>query len=237
MREVCISMLALGAIIQSAAAEPLPADPSKVEYGPIRFDLVHHGRSAGEMFYSMERRDGDIVLHDATTLLPHTRESGTAVIDAETFAPRSMVVDGDFDRTIFDGELTFENNKATGLYRIKRPDETAKTDRPFEADLPDGAILRASIFGLVAGLPLADGAEFEFKWFNTLAGAVQDAKIVVTGRQTVETPAGEFETFVLDLQATPQNTIYVTVAEPRKVVRIDVVGQDMRFERLADVEE
>ena len=215
-----------------ALGASLPADPDKVEYGQVRFQLVHQGEAAGEMFYAMEKQGSAIVFHDATTLLPHTRESATGVMDAATFAPRSMVVDGDFDRTVFDADLSFANGKATGVYRIKRPNETQKTDHQFEADMPDGAILRASIFGLVAGLPLEEGASFDFQWFNSLSRAVEDARIEVAGIETIETPAGRFECFVAHLKATPENIIYVTADGPRRVVRIDVVGQDMRFERL-----
>lgn len=220
--------------LQTASADPLPVDADSLEYGPIRFQLIHHGEKAGEMFYQLERRGDDILVHDGTTLLPDVRESLTGVFDAQTLAPKSLVMDGDFSRTILDATLTFAEGKASGVYAVKRPDETAKTDNPFEAEAPHNAILRPAFFGLAGGLPLEDGASFSFKWFAVFSQAYMDATFTITGRKTVETPAGRFETYVGELKAQPENVLYLTVEKPHKVVRIDVIGQDMVFERLAD---
>ncbi len=218
----------------SAVADPLPVEIDKADFGPARYRLVQHGKTAGEMFYSMERREGDIVIHDGTTMLPDIRESGTLVIDAETLLPGRIVIDGDFSRTVLDVDLAFDGRQGAGVYRIKRPNETEKTDRPFEIELPEHAIARASIFGLVTGMPLDDGASFQFQWFSELGGVLADAELVVSDRQTIEVPAGTFDTFVVDLNAEPANVLFITATAPHKVVRIDVPGQDMKFERLAD---
>uniref|UniRef100_UPI0035C773BD DUF3108 domain-containing protein n=2 Tax=Hyphococcus sp. TaxID=2038636 RepID=UPI0035C773BD len=224
----------LAAIVTAghALAASLPVDLNGVEFAPVRFQLLQHGENVGEMFYSMERRDGEIVIHDGTTMLPDIRESGTLVIDADTLLPKRVVIDGDFSRTVLDIDLAFDGRKGAGVYRIKRPSETEKTDRPFEIDLPEGAVARASIFGLMAGLPVREGASFAFQWFNELGGALADAELVVEGRKTIEVPAGVFETYEIKLNAQPANVVYLTVEAPHKLVRIDVPGQDMKFERL-----
>ena len=227
----------LAAWVGIAHAEPLPIDGSKLEYNPTRFQLILDGEHKGEMYYELERRDGDILLHEATTLMPDIRESATAVMDGETFAPKSIVLDGDFSRTIFDTTLEVKNGVITGEYVRKQPTDIAKTPRPFSAEMPDGVIFRPAAFGLMPGLPLEEGAVFDFTWFSPLAGAMQDVKLEVTGIETVVTPAGEFETYAVYLTAPQANIVYITTSEPRRIVRIDVIGQDMRFERLPDAAE
>lgn len=225
-------MTLFAATTVAASADPLPVDISKIEYGPIRFQLVQDDEVKGGMYYEIERRDNDLVIHDGTTLMPDVRESLTAVIDAATLAPKSIVVDGDFSRTIFDADLQFTDESVSGAYTLKQPADIAKTARPFEMEMQDDAILRASFFGLSAGLPLEVGASYAFSWFSTLARNFAPATFSITGVETIEVPAGAFEIFVGELKAQPENVIYITTQAPHRVVRIDVIGQDMRFERL-----
>lgn len=227
-----LGLSVLAASAGAAAADPLPVDISKVEFGPVRFQLIQHEKVAGEMFYELERRGDEIVIHDGTTLLPDVRESLTAVIDADTLAPKSIVLDGDFSRTILDADLQFNGEKVSGDYVLKRPADTAKTKTPFDMDMLPDAVLRASFFGLSTGLPLEEGVSYTFPWFSSLARNFAQATFTVTGAKTIEVPAGEFETFIGELKAQPENVIYITTETPHRVVRIDVIGQDMRFERL-----
>lgn len=226
-------MLSALAIFSTGAfAEPLPVDLEKVDFGAATFDLIQHGMSAGQMYYSITRDGDHIIIHDGTTLLPGIRESGSMVINAADLSPVSVVLDGDFDRTILDAELTFADGKAQGAYFFKRPSETAKARHEFDADIPAGVTLRAGIFGLVTGLPLEVGAQFDFQWFASLARAVQDVSLIVTGVETIATKEGEFATYAIAVKAEPENVIYVTTAKPHRVMRIDVIGQDMQFVRL-----
>lgn len=234
MRPMILAAVGMAASLQAVAAQPLPVDLDGVEFGPIRFQLIQNGAETGAMYYELERRGDDILVHDGTTLLPDVRESLTGVFDAATLAPKSLLIDGDFSRTILDIDLTFTDGKASGVYAVKRPTETEKTENPFEVGAPENAILRPAFFGLAGGLPLEDGASFDFKWFAALSQSYMDATFSITGRKTIETPAGEFETFVGALKAQPENVLYLTTSKPHKVVRIDVPGQNMVFERLPD---
>jgi len=222
--------------VSQAVAEPLPVDMDDVEFGEMTFRMIVAGEEVGEMFYVLEQQDDTIVMHDGTTMMPSTRESLTAVFDAETLAPRSIVLDADFNRTVLDIDLTVEDGKATGLYRVKQPSALAKTDKPFELEMPKDVIFRGAVFGLSAGLPLKKDDVYKVKWFAPLGGVLQDVELAVEGEETVSVPAGEFETIKLHVKAQPENMIYVTKAEPRRVVRIDVIGMDMVFERMPDGE-
>lgn len=220
-----------------ASAYPLPVDISKVEYGPIRYQLVQNDEVRGEMYYELEQRGDEIVVHDSATLLPGVRESATSVIDAQTLAPKSVVLDGDFNRTIFDADLQFSDEGVSGAYILKRPAEITRTIQPFEMEMQADAVLRPAFFGLVSGLPLEDGASFSFTWFAPLAQSFADVTFAVTGVATVSVPAGEFEAFVGEVRAQPENVVYITTATPHRVVRIDVPGQNMRFERVPEAAE
>ena len=229
---VLAGLIALATFGGAAVAEPLPIDSSKLEYGPARFQLMLNGEPKGEMYYALEQRDGDIVLHEATTMLPDIRESATAVMDGETFAPKSITLDGDFSRMIFDTTLNVKDGKISGEYIRKQPSALAKTTHPFSADLPDDVIFRPAIFGVVPGLPLNVGARWALQWFSPLAASLQDVTLEVTGIETVDSAAGRFETYTVYITAPQSNIAYVTTEAPHRVVRIDVIGQEMYFDRL-----
>ncbi len=128
-----------------------------------------------------------------------------------------------------------EAGEISGEYVRKQPLEISKTTHPFSAELPEGVIFRPAIFGVIPGLPLEVGAQWTFQWFSPLAASLQDVKIEVTGIETIDNAAGSFETFAVYITAPQSNIAYVTTEEPRRVVRIDVIGQEMVFDRLPSV--
>ena len=121
-----------------------------------------------------------------------------------------------------------------GDYQAKPPGAIEKTKTPIEMELPQGTLARASMFGLVAALPLNDGDVYSIKWFSTLSARLEDIDVAVVGEETVIVPAGEYETTVVQFKnATPENLVYVS-KNARSVVRIDVPSMNMRFERMPD---
>lgn len=79
-------------------------------------------------------------------------------------------------------------------------------------------------------LPETDGSETAFRWYGPLGNAFADVTITARPGGMIETPAGSFDTIRYEIRGgTPDNDVYVTRGEERRVVRIDVIGQDMQF--------
>jgi dipeptidyl aminopeptidase/acylaminoacyl peptidase len=115
--------------------------------------------------------------------------------------------------------LAFTETGVSGEIRIgpQKLPISATADGPIFAE-------GVSLDLLVAGLPLAPDYKATARVFALLAGKVRPMAIAVTGAETVTTPAGTFETFVV--QVTPQDgdesgtaTLHVTTAAPHVVVR------------------
>ncbi|MBI1391808.1 MAG: hypothetical protein GC152_03600 [Alphaproteobacteria bacterium] len=227
-------LFAVHAGAASARAGGLPdIDRSDLPNGEARFVLIQNDEEKGEMRYSFACDAARCILHDGTTLYPNIRESGSATLDAATFAPLTVSLDGDFARNILDAELAWADGRVTGEYRRKGPNDVSKTVVPFDREAPAGAILRWSVFALVQAMPLNAGDVYELNWFAPLSGAYAPAILRVEGRELVETPAGETMATRVVVDASPRNVILVADA-PRRIVRIDVPDQNMRFERLPD---
>jgi hypothetical protein len=97
--------------------------------------------------------------------------------------------------------------------------------------MPIDVALDGAVFGegagrdvLLAGLPLAEGYTGGMQMLALLQGKVRPFTIAVTGSETVTTPAGTFDTWVVTM--TPQDgddagtaTVHVTRDAPHVVVR------------------
>ena len=234
-RIVRFSVIALGLMISPAMAQTLPAiDADNIQIGVVRFQLIQHEKEVGQMYYAARIEDGLYIIDDTTTLLPDVRETGTFAADASTYEIRSLAVDADFSRRIVDADLALSSGRLVGEYGMRNPGDVRTRKVVVDEEIPSAVIPRGVIFGIIGGMPMEKGRVYEFKWFATFSGAVDDVKVTVGGKETVTVPAGTFEVFRVDIEAKPNNVAYITVAEPRKVVRIDVPGRDMRFERLPD---
>ena len=215
-----------------AAAAPFDRDIAPV--GDATFQLVQDDVVKGQMVYNTRFQDGVYIIDEATAMQPDIKETGTFVLEGETFHPIRIIIDADFSGNILDADLQIEGDVLRGEYRTKSPGAIEKKTTPIEMELPHGVVARASMFGLVAALPLKDGDVYPIKWFSTLSAKLQDINVAVDGEETIVVPAGEYETIVVHFKnATPENVVYVSKKE-RSVVRIDVPSMNMRFERMPE---
>ena len=231
MKIILISIgLMTSSICGVAGAAPFEKDAAPV--GVATFQLVQGDNVKGQMVYNTRFQGGAYIIDEATAMAPDIKETGTFVLDGETFEPLRIIVDADFSGNILDVDLRFSDGQANGDYRTKSPGDIEKTVTPFALDLPKGTVTRASMFALVAAMPLNDGDVYPVKWFNSLAGQLQDIDVTVMGEERVTVPAGDYDAIVVQFKnATPENIVYVS-RDARAVIRIDVPSMDMRFERM-----
>lgn len=233
MRQTLAILALLIAVPSTGMAAPPPFDLSLVPQGEARFDLTVAGDVKGDWYVSRRRNEaGDVVIIDATTLYPDVRETAAFVIDGKTMAPKRLVIDADFSRSILDADLTGKGAELVGEYRVKKPDEIEKRVVPFSTKLPKGVSFRGTTFHMLPTLPKKVGVTYDTQWFNSLTGKVEQIKIKVTGPVSVKTPAGQFEAHRMDITGgSIDNVVYVADSPQRDIVRVDVPGQDMVFLR------
>lgn len=227
----CISAL-LAAPASADGEWRAEIDMKRADMSAFSMVMINDGVEAGGMTYGWTREGNTWVITDLTEMQPNILETARGVIDAATLLPLSNDIDfavGE-GRTVFD--LEWDGNALSGQVTISRPGEdthTVDVSNPAHARPP----IRLSIFGLIAGLPLAEGYSISLPWYNTLSNTIETIELIHSGIETVTTPAGEFEAHRVNLKGgTPENVIYVTTSKPQRVVRIDVVGRPMHFERL-----
>ena len=224
------------AAVAASLASPLAAsdwradiDMSRADLSEMKLVLMNEGKEAGRMVYAWRKEGDTYVINDLTEMKPNIFETAVGVIDAKTFQPLSMDIDFAIGAAKMIVDLDWDGDHVTGTRTISRPEQV---DKVTKSDAKVTAPLRLSIFGLISALPLREGYEVSLPWYNVMGGVQEDIRLVTVGSEIIETPAGTFDTFKVEIKgATPENIVYVTKSLPHKTVRIDVVGQPMMFLR------
>ena len=142
-------------------------------------------------------------------------QADTLILDRASLRPLQRRVGGQASI-----QLTFDSTSVEGSLVMGTQSRTVQQDfdRPVLAST-------ANMEVALAALPLAPGYAARLPVYQLQQQAVATITVRVTGTDTVETPAGPFETYVLEATADgpgPSGTIRVRRAAPHHVVRADL---------------
>ncbi|WP_417449497.1 hypothetical protein [Kordiimonas sp.] len=200
----------------------------------FRMVMISEGVEAGAMEYGWTRIGDRYLVEDRTHMVPDTLESASALIDAQTLLPYNVMIKFSMTRSMMNVDLRWADGHRRGQM-ITRGTDKSETVRDIDLVEDKHAPLRMAAIGFIAAMPLDEGYRTSFDWFNTMANRVEKVRVAVASRTRVSSPAGTFVSHKVELRGVaPGNNLYITAAKPRRIVRIDVVGQDMYFLRAPD---
>ena len=205
---------------QTAAALP--------ERGEFFLGLVNEGERDGFMRLGWIKTEDGVLLYDRS-MMPSAQVYETLVFN--------LTPDLEFDSlhlefhrgtAYMNLDLDFADGRATGTRVIQRL-ETVENN-PVDVEVPPGTLPRPVAFIMPLIMAEEEGTEAAFHWYGPLGDAFADVTVTARPGGVIETPAGRFDTTRYEIRGgTPDNDVYVSRGENRRVVRIDVVGQDMQF--------
>jgi len=142
-------------------------------------------------------------------------EGDTVFVDRSTLRPLRRGASGQGSAT-----LTFTDTSVTGTLsmRGRTVDVEKQLDQPVLANTANTEVA-------LAALPLKEGYSAQFPVFQLRQQQVATTAIQVTGTKTTETPAGSFETYVVEATSegpAPSGTYYVRTSAPHHVVKADL---------------
>jgi len=146
------------------------------------------------------------------TVLPQTTVTDSLILDRHTLRPRSQYRLGPVTM-----HLTYTDTSATGTVRGRG--EPRSIDERF-----DTPVLADEMSAQLALATLSFGPDLstQFPVFSAQEGTRLSLTFEVTGIDTVDTPAGTFETFVVSMGATvgsAEGTLHVRQTAPHHVVK------------------
>jgi zinc protease len=208
-----VDIAALMARAEAAASQTFDVSdlrPRQMEYG-----IMFQGNEVGTVVTRWTRED------DAFAVVTEQQMPGMAItqtteFDALTFAPVRSEIDvgpaGQFGLEIAEGRAT-----GTGFDPQQGPQE-------IDVEVPEGTALEGQFDLAMAVTDFADVGELSLRVL-TGAGSVQQLTATVAGEETIEVPAGTFETYRLEQGGPSPMTVWVTKSDPHIVVKRELAGQ------------
>lgn len=206
----------VGALAAAAeAAATLTFDASDLRPREMQYGIMAQGNEVGTVV-TRWTRDGNAFAVVTEQTVPGMTLSQTTEFDALTFAPIRSITSagpmGEFEMEIQDGRAV-----GTGLDPQRGPQDVDVAVGP-------GTALEGQFDIAMAVTDFADAGEMTMELL-TGAGALQQMTASVTGEETVEVPAGTFETYRLELGGDQPMTVWVTKSAPHIVVKRELAGQ------------
>lgn len=202
---LAMSALGCGGPLEVELCVPWQAGETSV------LELSQRGERLGTITLSVEG-NGDWLLGSRTEIEGYLEET-TVRVDRSSLLPRTTIFS--LDRT--DARVTYEAHYEDQRVRIhaERPDGP----QDVEVRLPEPPYYENEQFlMLLRTLPLTDTWKGRFNVIVTRTASKAEISVEVTKRETVSTPAGDFEAWRLDLKGTGQAG-WVEVAPPHRLVK------------------
>ena len=197
--------------------------------GKDSFNMVNpEGIKIGSMVIQGEFTESDYNWDDISILDGIVSEEASYSFDKNTLRLHSSSVDYTQGNTNVSLLLAWDNGHITGDYTMrnadKRRDIVIDTTRV-------GAVDRAEVFAFIQALPLNRGLSFPITVFAQPGGEFWEMQVEVVGEAKCTVPAGEFDTYKINFTGDKlSNVIYVSKNAPRKMVKVEVVGQPLTIE-------
>lgn len=207
-------------------------DASRVRRGTFRYSFRFQGKPLGDLTVTVEEtEDGNVrVVQDLSGQI--SRRSSYVV--TPDVSPVSATNETRTGPVTLSQDLDYEGERVEG--RATVPEQGGGGGRPstrqvsVDTTLAEGTLDSNMDLAAVLGSPLSGELEMQLPVFSPGQG-VNSLRVSVTGRQTVEVPAGSFETWAVEVQGPNQTvTMYVTREAPHLMVKQELSGQPVTVE-------
>ncbi len=207
-------------------------DPSQLVSRRDSFQVLVQGNPFGYMTAQLLRSSDSLVYTEETVIAAAgLRQKTTLRFDPQSLAVQEVEITGQAAGQALETEVRYRQGRVQGRARI--PDPQAGAPRVVEVDttLAEGTLDMSALQPLLPAFPLAEGASFSVPVFEPAESRTRTLTVRVTGVTDLAVPAGSFPVYRVEVSGTPQPFVfYVTREAPRRLVKIEIVGQPLSFE-------
>lgn len=204
---------------QAEAAANVSFSAADLKPREMRYGIRFQGNEVGTVV-TRWTREGDAFAVVSEQTLPNMAITQRTEFDALTFAPIRTVTSlgpaGEFAMEVEDGRA------------IGQGFDPQRGPQDVDVELQPGTFLEGQMDVAMAVHDFENAGEFTLNTL-TMAGTVQPQTVRVVVEETVEVPAGTFETYKLEVAGQQTQTIWVTRGEPHIVVKIAPAGQPVEI--------
>jgi predicted Zn-dependent peptidase len=215
----------------SPRAAEVSLDPAQLVARRDSFAFMFQGNAMGAQVSDLRREGDGLVYVEETTIPVMGLSQRTQVrMAGESMAPRSVEQSGQVQGQATETRVTIADGRASG--RGQSPQEGGQI-KTVEVDtaVAAGTFEVNQVQALVPALPLAEGASFSLNVFNASDATTKVFTFKVEGTEDVTVAAGTFPSYRVSLTGGDLPVVFLVSREtPRRVVKIEIVGQPVAFE-------
>ncbi|HYK10527.1 MAG TPA: pitrilysin family protein [Gemmatimonadales bacterium] len=211
-------------------AAVLTIDPSQIVAHRDSFVVFVQGRALGTQVSEVRRAADSLVYEETLNFGPLGTQHTVVQMDPASYRMRQVDQTGKVNGQDALIHLVYAGGRVKGSASQPQASGTARAITVDTAASPDAHDDNA-LATLVPALPLAAGKTFAFGVFaaGDPAERVWTAKVIPP--DTVTVPAGKFTAYRVELRGGESGLDYfITTTGPRRLVRIDVVGQPLSIQ-------
>jgi hypothetical protein len=210
-------------------------DPAQLLAGRDSFQVLVQGNPFGYMTAELSPSPEGLVYTEETVIpVAGLRQNTRLLLDPASLAVLSVERTGQAAGQNLETRVAYREGRVQG--RAQVPDSRAGAPRVVEVDttVAEGTLDASAFQPLVPALPLAEGATFSVPVFEPAEKRTRTLAVKVTAGSELAVPAGNFSVYRIEVSGTPQPFVfYVTREAPRRLVKIEIVGQPLTFELAA----
>lgn len=205
----------------------LPVDATKLVEHADSFAVNVQGMPMGWQTTRLVRTPAGFAWRTAMQMGAMMRQSGETAFGAD-LAPRSVKVNGAVGAMSLATDLAYANGRVKGS--SVTPAQAGPKTVTVDTVLAPGVLDENMIGAIVPALPWAAGSRFTLSAFDASSGAVHQISLAVAGTESITVPAGTFPVYRVEMEGGKAPvTMFVTTAEPHRIVKLAPAGQPVEF--------
>lgn len=223
-------LVLLGACASTPAArETRWADPGAALTTADSFAIRVNGQAVGTQVLSLQPGAAGGYRFAETTTLPQGSQT-TEVLLSAGFAMQRVTQRGVLGGREMRIDVEYRAGHAAGRALTPAAAEPLTVDAAVPGDVVDDNVLAA----LLPALAWARDTEHVLSVFHSGKNQLEVRRVVVTGVEPIEIPAGRFESYRVEASGGDTPIVfYIDTARPHRVLRIELPGTPMDVVRIA----
>jgi hypothetical protein len=196
------------------------------------FDVVYQGQPIGSFILAHSRSGDNVTLVTTANIAQMGMLAiDTVVFNATTLMPVLFASSQTMGPTSFGGRVSVAGGKATGT--MQQPGAGSLQNVTIDAAVPTGMAAEGADAILIPTLDLSEGLTVNFQTFDAKSGKPKSYVLKVLGKESVTVPAGTYETWKTEVTSDEVANIWISTAEPRKIVMLQLAAQQLQMKRVS----
>ena len=225
-----LKRITLLAVLVAPLAGAQTFQPGRLVASRDSFDVVYQGRPIGAFVMSLTRTgDNFTFVGDVRIAQMGLTQIDTIVFNATTLAPTLLTTNANMMGQSGATRVTVANGKATGT--SQQPSPAGPQTTAIDAAVAPGVIGDGADPLLIQTLDFSEAMAMSYQAFDAKSGRTKTYNLKVVGKEQVTVPAGTMEAWKLELVSDEAATLWVSTAEPRKILMLRLDAQQLEMKR------